>query len=475
MIQSLRRPQRDYTYLGASQTLCPTCNKVVEGVRVMRDDEVYLRRRCPEHGLHEALISSDARWFLDSLGYAKPGWVPYAFSTEAKDGCPRDCGLCPDHEQHSCLPIIEITDHCNLDCPICLIHNPATKHMSRDDFARIIEGLVQKEGTLDAVSISGGEPTLHPDLLALVDLATRPEIARVSLSTNGVRLAAEPELCRELARRKVYVNLQFDGWDAAGSGCLRGQGDHATVKRRALDNLEAAGVPTALVATLVQGVNERAVGDCLALLTERKHILSVVFQPGTHTGAAETFPLRNRMSRLTIPDVVMACEAQSQGVLKRADFLPMPCSHPSCFALTYLLSTEEGYVPLPRFMELSRYLSVCTNRATMSTDADLEEAMRLTIDDLWASTGQIPDSEKILRALKRATELMFPSGAAKVGERDRMRIGEGLVKSVYIHAFMDADTFEIERIRKCCTHYALPDGRLMPGCTYNLLYRGKGP
>lgn len=468
----IRRPQRDHTYLASTRTVCPTCRELVDAVRLLRDGKVYLRRRCPRHGASEALISSDAEWFLSSQAYIKPGWIPLEFSTQAKDGCPRDCGLCPEHEQHSCLPIIEITNHCNLDCPICLVTNGNDRHMSRETFATIIDGLVRKEGTLDAISLSGGEPTLHPDLMALLEVASRPEIARVSLSTNGLRLAAEPELCRELARRRVYVNLQFDGLDSRALTQLRGDGDHAAVKKRALANLEAAGVATALVATVARGVNEACIGECVRLLCERDFILSLIIQPASYTGTGATFGPYDPLQILTIPDVVRLCEEQTAGRLKRSDFLPMPCSHPSCFALTYLLKTDDGFVPLPRFIELERFLRVIANRATMSTGDDLEDTMRTTIDDLWASTGQIPDNDKILRALRRALELMYPVDRP-IKDRERMRIGEGLVKSIYIHAFMDEHTFDVDRIRKCCTHYALPDGRLMPGCTYNMLYRGR--
>jgi len=462
--------QRDYVYLGATRTVCPACHQLVEAIRLLRDGKVYLRRRCPQDGLHEAVISGDAEWFLSSQSYVKPAWVPLEFSTRVQDGCPQDCGLCPDHQQHSCVPIIDITNHCNLNCPICLITNDHDRHMSRDTFAGIIKGLVRKEGTLDTILLFGGEPTLHPDLLGLVDVASRPEIARVSLTTNGIRLAAEPELCGELAKRHVYVNLQFDGLDPAALAQLRGRGDLAATKQRALANLEAAGVPTALMATVVRGVNESCIGECIRLLVEKEFVLSLVIQPAAFTGTGATFAPHDPLQALTIPDVVRLCEEQSAGRLVRSDFHPMPCAHPSCFALTYLLRTDDGFVPLPRFIELERFLRVMTNRAMMSTGDDLEDTMRATIDLLWTSAGQIPDSEKILYALKQALTLMYPVGRG-IRERERARIGEGLVKSIYIHAFMDEHTFDVERARKCCTHYALPDGRLIPCCVDNVLHR----
>src|SRR5215510_6698986 len=180
-----------------SRGLCPQCNKPVDGVRMIRDGKVYLRKQCPTHGQSEALISGDADWFLRSLTYVKEGSRPHSFSTAVEKGCPDDCGLCPDHEQHSCLPIIEITNHCNLECPICIVQNRNNYHMSLEEFRATIEGLIEKEGLLDTVNLSGGEPTLHPEFLNFLDLAKRPQISRVSVSTNGLRLASDFAFCQE--------------------------------------------------------------------------------------------------------------------------------------------------------------------------------------------------------------------------------------------------------------------------------------
>ena len=185
-----------------SRGLCPECKRTVDGVRVIREGKVYLRKQCPSHGATEALISGDSEWFLRSATYIKPGSVPLAHSTSVDKGCPDDCGLCDSHEQHSCLPIIEITNHCNLECPICLVQNRHNYNMSRDEFSRIIDGLVEKEGQLETINLSGGEPTLHPELFQLLDIAlAKKEIARVSVSTNGPavrsRLGVLPRASRD--------------------------------------------------------------------------------------------------------------------------------------------------------------------------------------------------------------------------------------------------------------------------------------
>ena len=459
-----------------SRGLCPSCRKTVDAVRILRDGKVYLRKQCPTHGQSEALISGDVDWFLRSLTYIKEGSIPLRHSTEVAKGCPDDCGLCPDHEQHSCLPIIEITNHCNLECPICIVQNRNNYNMTLEEFGKILDGLVEKEGNLETINLSGGEPTLHPEFLEFLDMArAKSEIARVSISTNGLRCATDYEFCQELARRKVYVSLQLDALSNPALRVLRGGGDQRAAKEKALKNLERAGVRTTIVSTVAKGVNDDQIGECIKLLYERDFILSLTFQPAAYTGfGGAHFAPHVPMNIITIPDIVQAAAKQTGGLLKGTDFLPLPCSHPGCFGLTYLLKTDEGFVPFPRFIDLHHYLEILANRGTIRPDETFETAIRSTIDEMWTSAGQVPDSAKILGSLKRAIRLMYPEDRALALE-ERMHLGESLVKTIFIHAFMDVHTFEVDRIKKCCTHYALPDGRLMPGCAYNLLYRDRDP
>lgn len=457
--------------LAWSRAVCPSCHELVDAARVRRDGKILLRKRCPDHGTSEALICDDADWYAAALRVSSEGRRPLRFATEQRDGCPQDCGLCPDHEQHTCLPIIEITDRCDLDCPICLVRDAGHGHMSVRDFGRIIQGLVDTEGQVDIVNLSGGEPTLHPDLDALLDLADRPEVGRISISTNGRRLARDPALRRDLARRGVYVNLQFDGLDATATHALRQAHDDPDLKLSLLDALQADGVATTLTCTVARGVNEELLGDGLRLLLERSNVLSLMVQPAAYTGAGGgSFAPHDPMDIVTIPEVARRLAEASDGLLKADDFLPMPCSHPACFALTYLLRTDDGFVPLPRFVDPERYLRLVRNRGTLNPDADFEAQMTATIDDLWCSSGQIPDCDRVLGALKQATTALYPTERS-MRPRERIKIGEQHVKSVFIHAFMDDHTFEVERVRKCCHQYALADGRLMPACSFNAFFR----
>ncbi|MDV6028944.1 MAG: radical SAM protein [Phycisphaera sp. RhM] len=455
-----------------SKAMCPICRNTVDAARIIRDGKVFLRKQCPSHGMSEALISGDADWFLKSLTYIRPGFKPRAYSMPVDEGCPKDCGLCADHEQHTCLPIIEITNHCDLECPVCIVQNRHNYHMTRQEFVAILDGLVQKEELIDTVNLSGGEPTLHPEFIEFLDITRRyGRFTRVSVSTNGLRIAKDLDFCKQLAERGTYVNLQLDALSNQALRTLRGSGRHDAVKLRALDHLERAGVRTTIVSTVAKGVNDSDIGDCVRLLMDNDFILSLMFQPAAYTGyGGGTFGPHDPCDILTIPDIVNQISAQTDGALARSDFLPLPCSHPGCFALTYMLNTDEGYLPFPRFIELESYLAAIANRGTIRPDDRFDRMLRDTIDRLWSAAGQIPDAPRVLKSLKRALRLLYPEDR-RIELENRLRIGEGLVKTIFIHAFMDEHTFEVDRIKKCCTHYALPDGRLMPGCAYNMLYR----
>src|SRR6185436_2940515 len=303
----------------------------------------------------------------------------------------------------------------------------------------------------------------------------KKEISRVSISTNGLRCATDYAFCEELARRKVYISLQLDALSNPALRVLRGAGDQRAAREKALTNLKKAGVRTTIVSTVARGVNDDQIGECVRLLYENDFILSLTFQPAAFTGyGGAHFAPHNPLDVITIPDIVNAMGTQTGGLLEKKDFLPLPCSHPSCFALTYLLKVKDSFVPFPRFLDLENYLELLSNRGTIRPDDQFEDAIKDAIDTMWTSAGQVPDCDKILGALKRAIFLMYPEERALELE-ERLHIGESLVKTIFIHAFMDVHTFEVDRIKKCCTHYAMPDGRLMPGCAYNNLYRDRDP
>src|SRR5919106_2327774 len=181
------RVDRDEVFLEYTKSICPVCKAVVDGEVNVRDGRVYLRKRCPDHGSFEALVYSDAEMYLDIQRFNKPGTLPLATQTEVCDGCPLDCGLCPDHKQHACLGIIEVNTACNLDCPLCFAdsgHQPDGFSLTLEQVAAGLDAFVRAEGDPEAVMLSGGEPTIHPRILDFVVMAIDRGIPLVTLNTN---------------------------------------------------------------------------------------------------------------------------------------------------------------------------------------------------------------------------------------------------------------------------------------------------
>ncbi|MCA9796451.1 MAG: radical SAM protein [Candidatus Eremiobacteraeota bacterium] len=469
------RGDRPYTFFKMTMSCCPECLKIIQAQVVFREGKVYFLKFCPDHGHSEALVSEDAEYYQKAFSYIKPGSTPLHFSTAVKAGCPTDCGLCPAHQQHTCLPIVEITDHCNLECPVCIVNNQYSNHMTKDDFQGIIDLLLKAEGSLETITLSGGEPTSHPHFLELVDMATRPEIGRVSVVTNGIRIANSREFCEQLKARNVYVILQLDGFTDEIQTTIRGVPLMET-KWKALENLAELGISTQIAYVPARGVNEHQLGDAVRLLMERDHVLSLLIQPFSATGhGGGVFP-HDPMDRLTIPGVIRAIDDQTNGAVAREDFIPLPCSHPLCVSLTYLLNMGDGtFLPFPRFVDMRKHLDLFAQTATLEPNAQTEDSIRQVIDDLWSAAGEVPDSQKIIKAMRRALLEMFPN--EKLPRQELIRIAERQVKTIFIHHYMDRHDFDVERLMKCCHHYPQIDGRIMPACGFNLFHRGaaKGP
>lgn len=453
---------------------CPTCLRLLRVEVVIREGRVFFVKHCPTCGPSEALVSENADYYVEAYAFARAGTEPLIFATEAAHGCPTDCGTCNDHEQHTCLPIVEVTDHCNLECPICIVDNQYSRHMELDEFRRIIDTLVANEGACESVAISGGEPTSHPHLLELVDIANRPEIGRVVVITNGLRLGRDRELAAALKQREAYVALQIDGFDAETHEKIRGR-DLQQEKQAALAMLREFQIPTQLIFVATRGVNEHQIGQAVDLLLSEPHILSLNFQPAAYTGQGGGAYRHDPMDRLTIPGVIRRIAEQTD-VLEESDFSPLPCSHPQCVSLTYLLALKDGsFVPFSRFVDFKRYNTMLRSSATLPASPEIHEAMHDVIHEVYANEFELERGSDILAALRHTLDVMFPE--KPLSPREAVRAGEGLAKSIFLHHYMDRHDFDLERLRKCCHHYPQIDGRIMPACGFNMFHRGaaKGP
>lgn len=456
-------------------SVCPTCLSLTEARVVIRGGRVYFKKDCATCGPSEALVSEDANYYVRAYSFARAGTQPFKFGAEVKHGCPTDCGTCNDHEQHTCLPIVEVTDHCNLECPVCIVDNQYSWHMEPDAFARIIDNLIASEGQCESVALSGGEPTSHPKILELLKIADRPEIGRVMVITNGIRLGKDRAFAQAIKDSGAYIGLQLDGFDAETHTIIRGR-DLVEEKNAAIRVLRELQIPTQIIFVAVKGVNDHQIGQAVRLLFDEDWVISLNFQPVAHTGSGGGRFQHDPMDRLTIPGVIKAMAEQTGGRLRESDFHPLPCSHPQCVSLTYLLRMETGdYLPFPRFVDYGRHFDLLRSSATLPASVEVQDAILEVIHDVFARSDELERGEEILAALRRTVKVMFPE--RKLTQREQVRIGEQQAKSIFMHAYMDRHDFDLERLRKCCHHYPQEDGRVMPACGFNMFHRGaaKGP
>jgi len=456
--------------LGVTQSACAECRRIVPAKVVTDGRDVYFRKFCPEHGESQCLVRSSVEEYLAAQRCVKPAWVPRQAAGDAEEPCPEGCGYCARHEQHLCLPIMEITSRCDLSCPVCLADAGRPWDLSLAEFNAILDGLLRAEGQIDVLNLSGGEPLVHPELLAILDAAlSRREVVRVSISTNGLRLLAEPALLGELSRRNVVVSLQFDGFDERAYEVLRGRRLLAE-KLRLLEMLGEAGVSTTLTMTAAAGVNDDQFPRMLEALFAREHLVSMMIQPLAFAGRGRN--LAGSARRLSIPDVVRLLGAAGHPAVSAADFAPLPCSHPLCFSLAfYLMLDGGGAVAVNRLVPAGTIMDRLANRTFYGLDPGEYCRLKELVYELWSGpAASAPDSPAVLETVRG---ILRRVAAAPFDPRRTFTLAERRVKSIFIHAFQDADTFDLARARRCCNGYPQPDGRVIPACVYNVLRRGR--
>ena len=444
------RVDRDEVFLELTRSICPLCKRVIDAEVNARDNRVVLRKRCPDHGEFEALVSSDAVAYVAQQRFNKPGTLPLALQTEVHDGCPLDCGICPQHKQHACLGIMEVNSGCNLDCPVCFAdsgrRHPDHFSLTREQVAGMLDAFVAAEGEPEVVQFSGGEPTIHPDILAFVAMARERGIRIVMINTNGIKLAADRPFVRELAALGAHIYLQFDGLERATHVAMRGR-DLRAVKARALEHCAQEGVGVTLVAAVDRGVNDHEIGAIIRTGVEHPAVNSVVLQPVTHSGRHPAF---DPLERLTNADVIAACAEQLPEWFAPSDFVPVPCCFPTCRSMSYCLVDEGQLIPFTRMLEIEDQLDYLANRVTP------DRALRGALERMFSSSAA-PGAEQALLACESCgIDLQ-----AALGELERK------VFMVVAQDFQDAYTLNVRQLMKCCVAEIVPDGRIIPFCAYN--------
>ncbi|GIU84584.1 MAG: hypothetical protein KatS3mg008_1359 [Acidimicrobiales bacterium] len=399
----MARRDREEIFLEYTKSVCPLCRVVIDAEVLVRDSKVYLSKRCPSHGRFEALLYSDAEMYMAQLRFNKPGTLPLETQTEVREGCPLDCGLCPDHKQHACLGLIEVNSSCNLDCPVCFAdsgHHSDSFSLTREQVERALDVFVAAEGEPEVVMFSGGESTIHPEILDFCEMARSKGVRTVVVNTNGLRPAHDPGFAEALAERGVRVYLQFDGLEESTHVALRGR-DLRRAKETALERAADAGLAVMLVAAVERGVNTHELGSIVRYGISHPAVRAVSFQPVTHAGRTPEFDPRNRV---TNADVVKALVEQCSGWFRESDFFPVPCCFPTCRSVTYLLADDQDVITLTRLVPMERYLDYVSNRALPDPN------IRTLLEGLWSASA-VPGSDRVEDGLAQVLGAMDPDGA----------------------------------------------------------------
>ncbi len=463
----------DYTLLKSVRAVCPRCfaddpsfdpewpDDVLDGHLVERDGAVYLRRWCRRgHGEVWSLYEEDAELWR----YLQQWRVPTRrINPDTATIFPLpmgyEYGLGPAHQQHSCIFLLDVTTQCNLTCPACYTSSSpaASQYLTLRDAVHAVETAIEREGgRLDVVMVSGGEPTVHPEIVAMVDALCALPVTRILLNTNGIRIANDDAFLAvlERLRDRVEVYLQFDGVREATHRALRGV-DLRAAKARAVARLASARVFTTLVMT-VASENADEIGTVLDTAFATPYVGGVMFQPVFASGRA---PAVDPMRRVTTTGVLRRIEAQTAGRVGAHDLIALPCSHPDCCSIGYFVGDGRGtFRSLAAIVgedDLKRSLSVVANSIAFTESLAqvraalggvMSESMTLSRPELVAHLNTLCTACNVGGFGDMLRLAFVPGATAKfVGER---------VKRVTIKHFMDADTLITERLEQCCVHVA---------------------
>jgi uncharacterized radical SAM superfamily Fe-S cluster-containing enzyme len=447
--------ERDYIYYDFTVSLCPVCLKRIDAKIVFQHGNVYMLKNCPEHGFQKVLIATDINYYKSIRNYNKASETPLRFNTKTHYGCPYDCGLCTDHEQHSCLTLIEITDRCNLTCPTCYAMSSPHygRHRSLEEIEKMMDIIVENEGEPDVVQISGGEPTVHPEFFAILDMAKKKPIRHLMVNTNGIRIANDYSFAEKLAAYMpdFEIYLQFDSFRPEVLAQLRGR-DLTDIRMKALGHLNRLNLSTTLVVTLQQGLNDDEIGEIINFALKQRCVRGVTFQPVQVAGRLEHFnPSEDRITMTGVRQKII----EQTNLFQPNDLVPVPCN-PDALVMGYALKLAGQVIPLTRYIDPAHLLDNGRNTIVYEQDTELHQQL-LKIFSTGISVDRVEDKmQKLLCCLPAIS-------APGLKYENLFRI--------IIMRFIDAWDFDVRAIKKSCVHIVHKNGKIIPFETMNLFYR----
>ena len=471
-------------------SLCPECRKIVQANIYEEDGKVMMEKTCPDHGRTVDVYWSDKDMYLRAENFAYDGTgVENPAIPNAKE-CPNECGLCQLHLTHTCLANVDLTNRCNLKCPICFANANAAGYVYEPSFEEIVKMLQtlrnERPVPTPAVQFSGGEPTIYPKFIEVIAKAKEMGFAQIQVATNGIRFAKEPELLTAATRAGMNtIYLQFDGLRDEIYRASRGA-SLLEIKLKVVENVRNMERPPSivLVPTVVRGINNDQVGEIYKFALKNIDVVrGINFQPVAFTGRIDQEE-RSRQ-RYTLPDLVKDLEKQTNGQIVKEDFYPVPTvvpistlasalleqskvtftTHPHCGLATYIfVKDENNVVPLTRFVEvepLFKELYELSVKAEKSTVKLPSKVKALNLLKKHIIKEKVPDglsTTKFLQMMSTVFSDTSKQGLAKFSW-NMMFIGG-------MH-FQDSYNYDVERVKRCAIHYSTPDGRIIPFCAYN--------
>jgi len=440
--------------------LCPECLRSVPALLMESDNRIWIEQQCPRHGVSRALIASNASEYLRLRTYVPP---------RTGGGCCGSGEVCGDPGKPPvCVLLIEITRACNLRCPTCYADAQGHDFEPLEAVQKRLDRFFRDEQKrIDILMISGGEPTIHPQFAEILDLALSYPVERILVNTNGLRIAQNDVALDAVAerRRRAELYLSLSSFEPDVHERLYGR-DLRAEKISAVERAKAAGIFVTVVATVENGVNDGELGALYKFCLSHENVNGLTLQPVMDTGRyTHRFAPQERT---TMTGVIDSLSKQTSGALRAADFVGLPCSHPDCCALTYgfLDSSRSSMLPLPRELDVSRYMDLFADRISFS--GLMGSAARRLLSDLLT-----PKRGRALRDLAGLLSHDAVKGLIPL-LGDEAALGKRIFRIV-IKPFMDAHTYDFKRIDQCCTKILDDSGRSVSFCEYNVFQRGRAP
>jgi uncharacterized radical SAM superfamily Fe-S cluster-containing enzyme len=458
--------QRPYQFYDTAISICSVCLERVDGKIVFMDGAVWMLKRCPEHGAQKVMLAEDIDYYRRAREvFIKTPEQTQCYNTPVKWGCPYDCGICPDHEQHGCTVLIEVTDHCNLRCPTCYASSSPERltHRSMEQIRAMLDLAVKNEGEPNIIQISGGEPTLHPNFFAILDEVKKRPVKHLLVNTNGLKIAQDEAFATRLATNSpgLEVYLQFDSLHNKSIEVLRAS-PLKKIHQKAIERLNKLNIATTLVVTIRRGVNDDQLGEIIEFAVKQPCIRGITFQPVQVAGRLDNYQggYQSDRDRLTLTEVRRNILQQCDLFLPE-DIIPVPC-HADTIAMAYALKLPDKFIPLTGLIDPQALIQ--GGRNTISYEN--ENGIQQQLFELF-STHHSPVSQP------NAVSRLLAAGAKKVSWQTIFpTLGYENIFRIVIMEFIDAYSFDLRSIRKSCVHIAHPDGkRIIPFDTYNLFYR----